>query len=166
MLVDMIHKQHLELRDIFMQHQEALLQGHFDDAIKCLTHYDVCHQAHARLEECYLFPEFVKIERESQWDVSLYEKEHQRIVSLFGNVSKHLNWLSEQPLSDSQLRRHIIALLDKEKTFKGLTEHHEGREEKAMMKELDEQLNRSLIKEIVSDINFTWLEVITRFSSQ
>ena len=62
-----------------MQHQEALLQGHFDDAIKCLAHYDVCHQAHARLEECYLFPEFVKIERESQWDVSLYEKEHQRI---------------------------------------------------------------------------------------
>jgi hypothetical protein len=56
-----------------------------------------------------------------------------------------LNWLSEQQLNDSQLRRNIIAVLDKEKTFKGLTEHHEEREEDVMVKELDEQLEQLLI---------------------
>ena len=160
MLVDIIHKQHLDLRELFMRHQEFLLQGQFDDALTSLTHYDVCHQVHARLEERYLFPEFVKIERQSRWDVSLYEKEHEKIESQFENISEDLNWLGEQQLNDSHLRRNIIALLDKEKTFKGLTGHHEEREEDGMLKELDEQLDQSLINELISDLKFTWAEVV------
>jgi len=160
MLVGIIHKQHLDLRELFSRHQEFLLQGQFDDALISLNHYDVCHRAHAQLEERYLFPEFVKIERQSRWDVSLYEKEHEKITILFENISSDLQWLSEQHFNDSQLRRNIIALLDKEKTFKGLTEHHEEREEDAMLKELDEQLKQSLIKELCSDLKFTWVEVM------
>ena len=110
-----------------------------------MNHYDVCHQVHARMEERYLFPEFVKIERKSRWDVSLYEKEHEKIESLFENISNDLQWLSEQQLNESQLRRNIIALLDMEKTFKGLTEHHEEREENGMLKDLDEQLDQPII---------------------
>lgn len=166
MLEDIIHKQHLDLRELFLQHQEFLLQGQFDEALTSLNHYDVCHQAHANLEERYLFPEFVKIERQSRWDVSLYEKEHVKIAVLFEKISEELQWLSEQQLSDSQLRRNIIALLDKGKTFKGLTEHHEEREEKAMLKELDEQLEQSLIKELVSDLKFTWVEVVASITEQ
>ncbi len=160
MLVDIIHKQHLELRELFIQHQEALLQGHFDNAIKYLTHYNVCHQAHTQLEECYLFPEFVKIERQSKWDVSLYEKEHEKIGSLFDTISYDLNWLSDQQFPDAQLRQNIIAMLDKEKTFKGLTEHHEEREEEGMLKDMEEQLEQSLIKKLISDINITWAEAV------
>jgi len=160
MLVDLIHKQHLDLRELFLRHQEFLLQGQFDDALTSLNHYDVCHQAHAQLEERYLFPEFVNIERQSRWEVSLYEKEHEKITSLFENISKDLSWLSEQQLTESQTRRNIIALLDKEKTFKGLTEHHEEREEDGMMKELDEQLENNHIKQLDSDIKEIWVEVL------
>jgi hypothetical protein len=160
MLVDIIHKQHLDLRELFALHQEALLQGHFDVALTCLSNYGACHQAHAKLEEAYLFPEFAKIKHQSKWDVSLYIKEHEKIERLFVKISEDVNWLSEQNLSESQLRRNIIALLDKEKTFKGLTEHHEEREEDALLKELDEQLEPSLIKELVSDLKFTWIEVV------
>jgi len=160
MLVNIIHKQHLDLRELFMQHQEFLLQGMFDEALSCLNHYDVCHQAHADLEERYLFPEFAKIERQSRWDISLYEKEHEKIASLFETISNDLYWLSEQQLTESQIRRNIIALLDKEKTFKGLTEHHEEREEEAMLKELDEKLDAKHIKQLVSDIKYTWAEVM------
>ena len=160
MLVDLIHKQHLDLRELFLRHQEFLLQGQFDEALNCLNHYDICHQAHAQLEERYLFPEFVNIERQSRWEVSLYEKEHEKITSLFENISKDLSWLSEQQLTESQTRRNIIALLDKEKTFKGLTEHHEEREEDGMMKELDEQLENNHIKQLDSDIKEIWVEVL------
>jgi hypothetical protein len=160
MLVNTIHKQHLDLRELFLQHQEFLLQGQSDEALICLKHYDTCHQVHAQLEERYLFPEFTKIERRSRWDVSLYEKEHEKITSLFENISEDLNWLSEQQLTESQTRRNIIALLDKEKTFKGLTKHHEEREEDGMMKELDEQLENNHIKQLVSDIKHIWIEVI------
>ena len=160
MLVDIIHKQHLDLRELFAQHQEALLQGHFEEAVTLSNNFNLCHESHAKLEERYLFPLFAKIEHQSKWDVSLYEKEHEKIKRLFANISEDLNWLSEQGLSESQLRRNIIALLDKEKTFKGLTEHHEEREEDAMLKDLDEQLAPSLIKELVSDLKFTWIEVV------
>ena len=161
MLVDIIRKQHLDLRELFLRHREFLLQGQFDEALTSLNHYDVCHQAHAQLEERYLFPEFVKIKRQSRWDVNLYEKEHEKIVLLFENISESLYWLSEQQLSESQLHRNIIALLDREKTFKGLTEHHEEREEEGMLVDLDEQLKKKHIKQLVSDINNTWLEVVS-----
>jgi len=160
MLVDIIHSQHLDLRELFLQHQEKLLQGQLNEALSCLDRYNLCHQTHAQLEERYLFPEFAKIKKQSKWDVSLYEKEHGKITSLLETIVKDLHWLNKQQFSDSQLSRNIIVLLDKEKTFKGLTQHHEEREEDAMLKDLDEQLERSKIRELVSDIKFTWVEVM------
>jgi len=160
MLVEIIHNQHLDLRELFAQHQEALLQGNLDNAMSLLVNYNLCHVSHAKLEERYLFPLFSKIEHDTKWDVSLYIKEHKKIEQLFTNISEALGWLREQNLSESQLRRNIIALLDKEKTFKGLTEHHEEREEDAMLKELDEKLKPQTIKELESDLKFTWLEVV------
>lgn len=160
MLVELIHQQHLELHELFARHQEALLQGQFDDAKEWLEHFSNCQKAHIQIEEGYLFPEFAKIERISRWDVSLYEKEHEKIKALYQNVSDDLDWLSEQDLTESQLRRNIIALLDKEKTLKGLLEHHEDREEEAMLKELDEQLEERLLKELQLDIKMTWAEVM------
>ncbi len=138
MLVEIIKQQHLELRELFMRHQEMLLQMQFEDAKIWLEHFYVCQKAHMKIEESYLFPEFAKIERTSKWDVSLYEKEHDKINQLYENIVNDLNWLSEQKLDQSQKRRNIIALLDKEKTLKGLNEHHEEREEEAMLKELDD----------------------------
>ena len=160
MLVEIIHKQHLDLRELFMQHQEALLQARFDEALASLGHYDVCHQAHMLLEERYLFPAFENIERRSRWDLSLYEKEHEKIRKLYDVIAEDVAWLKQQQLNQSQTRRNIIALLDKEKTYKGMTEHHEEREEDAMLRELDEQLKEPHLKELVSDIKFTWVEVI------
>ena len=92
--------------------------------------------------------------------MSIYEKEHDRIRRLFNNIINDLDWLSEQQLNESQLRRNIIAILDKEKTLKGMNEHHEEREEEAMLKELDVQLGQRLLMELELDIKLTWAEVI------
>ena len=160
MLVEIIHQQHLELQELFARHQEALIQAQFEDAINCLEHYAVCLNAHIQLEERYLFPEFSKIERKSRWDVSLYKKEHEKIKQLYQNILDDLQWLSRQELDKSQQRRNIISLLDKEKTLKGLNEHHEDREEEALLKELDQQLGERQLKELQLDIKLTWAEVI------
>ena len=71
-----------------------------------------------------------------------------------------LGWLAQQLLSPSDQRRNIIALLDKQKTLKGLNEYHEDREEDAMLKELDQQLDERALKLLVSDIKFDWAEVM------
>jgi hypothetical protein len=160
MLVEIIQKQHLELRELFMRHQEMLLQGQFEDASLWLEQFNVCQQAHINIEERYLLPEFEKIERTTKWDSSLYKKEHDKITQLYDNIAEDLQWLIEQDLDESQRRRNIIALLDKEKSLKGLNEHHEEREEEAMLKELDEQLEQRQLKELKLDISLTWAEVI------
>ena len=160
MLVEIIKKQHLELRELFARHQEMLLLGQFEEAKVWLEHYAVCQKAHIQIEDNYLIPEFANIDHESKWDSSLYEKEHEKITKLYQNISDDLNWLADQELNESDKRRNIIALLDKEKTLKGLNEHHEEREEEAMLKELDEQLEQRQLKELKLDINLTWAEVI------
>ena len=160
MLTEIIHQQHRDLQELFARHQEALLLAQLDEAITWLEYYAVCQNAHMQLEEKYLFAEFAKIERETKWDVSLYEKEHEKINQLYQNIVDDLNWLSEQDLNESQLRRNIIALIDKEKTLKGLNEHHEDREVEAMLKELEEKLEERHLKELMLDIKLTWVEVL------
>ncbi len=173
MLVEIIQKQHIELRELFARHQEALLQGQFEEASSWLEHFKVCQKVHMQIEERYLFPEFAKIERTTKWDCSLYEKEHDKINQLYDNIAQDLEWLIKQELNESQKRRNIIALLDKEKTLKGLNEHHEEREEQAMLKELDAYMDvggsaesgteaerARKYKELQLDINLTWAEVV------
>ena len=160
MLVEIIKKQHLELRELFARHQEMLLLSQFEEAKVWMEHYSVCQKAHIQIEENYLLPEFGKIKRTTKWDSSLYEKEHAKILKIYQGIVEDLEWLSEQKIEESEKRRKIIALLDKEKTLKGLNEHHEEREEEAMLKELEEQLEERKLRELKLDINLTWAEVI------
>ena len=160
MLADLIHRQHLELRELFLLHQEALLQAGFDDAITLLSRFNTCLSAHMTLEEKYLFPAFALIERKTRWDVDLYEMEHGKIRRLYETLVDDLSWLRDQTLNASDLRRNIIALLDKEKTFKGMLEHHEDREEDAMLRELDLQLPGKQLKELAGEINASWEKAI------
>lgn len=160
MLNEIIHQQHLELRELFTQHQEALLQARFHAAIASLLHFDARLAVHMSLEEKHLFPEFAKIERRTKWDVGLYEKEHEKVKQLYEKISNDLDWLSKQSFNESDMRRNIIALLDKEKTFKGLLEHHEDREVSAMLKELDEQLPENVLQGLVLTIQSEWDEPV------
>lgn len=161
MLIEIIHNQHLEMRELFTQHQEALLQGWLDDALNSLLRFDNILFTHIALEEKYLFPEFSGITRTSRWSTNLYVMEHEKVKQLYKNIANDLQWLSEQSFNDSDMRRNIIALLDKEKSFKGLLEHHEDREETAMLKELDKQLSKARLKELSSIIESVWEEVRT-----
>ncbi len=158
MLVEIIQQQHRDLKELFSRHQEMLLQADFENATHRLEQFRICLKIHMQLEEQYLFPEFAEIEHKSKWDVTLYEKEHEKINQLYLDIADSLQWLREQEFNKSDQQRNIIALLDKEKTFKGLNEHHEDREEDALLKELDEQLGERELKELKLDINLTWAE--------
>lgn len=153
MLVEFIQKQHRELRELFLQHQEALLQARFEAASAALQAFRPRLSAHMALEEQYLFPAFAGIDRKSRWDAGLYAREHEKINQMYGNIAGELQRLSEEPGKDSAQRRNIIVLLDKEKTFKGLLEHHEDREEEALLRELDEQLPEKDREELVSRLS-------------
>ena len=105
-------------------HQEALVEGALHEAERWLDHFIDCQHSHMQIEEQYLFPLFENIERQSRWNVSLYQQEHVKIKKFMQDTKHDLAWLMEQELSDSDRRRNIIALIDKQKTLKGLNEHH------------------------------------------
>ena len=50
MLVAIIQRQHSELREFFARHQEALLQGRFDEARTWLKYFEICLNTHMQIE--------------------------------------------------------------------------------------------------------------------
>lgn len=160
MLVKIIKQQHELLSQLFANHQAALIQIRFDIAQDYLEQFTQCLQSHMQIEEQYLFPTFADIEHESRWDVTLYVQEHRKIEKILKEIQQDLNWLIEQNLSESDLHRNVIALIDKQKSLKGLNAHHEDREETAMLLDLEKQLDDIELRVLASDIKFTWAEVV------
>lgn len=136
-LTDQISQCHRELRELFVFHQEALLIAEFNEALKLFASYKVCHDLHKQFEDEYLFPVFAELPEQGRWPVSVYEKEHDKIGQWFSRLEQDLQNLAQLQLDKRQQRLNIIAMLDREKSFKGLIEHHEEREEDAMLPALD-----------------------------
>ncbi len=159
-LVDLISHCHREIREIFLIHQEALLLGDFSQAQVLFNSYRTCHDKHKRFEDETLIPEFATLKRQSKWSPDVYEKEHNKITDWLEKLSNDLDRLTQHNFPVREKRHHILTLLDKEKTFKGLTEHHEEREEEAMLVELDKQTDIDWREQIIKPFNNEWDELL------
>ena len=151
---------HKQLDEIFLLHQEALMQGHLQDASSILKAYNACHTVHMQFEDEVLLPKYASLEQQGNWDATLYQQEHHKIHDLYEKIEQGLLWLREQSLNPSQLRRNIIGLLDREKSFKGLCEHHQEREESSLLIELDRQTNSKWREEQVVLFSQRWKQIL------
>ena len=113
--------------------------GKFDKAIQLLNCFVELHHLHMHFEDEQLAPKLHELGDQGRWPASLYINEHAKVQELIDKTQDNLLFLSESKLSDKQLRREIIAALDREKTLKGLCEHHQEREEAGILPELDSQ---------------------------
>jgi len=138
-LTEVIAQCHQELDELFLLHQEAILLEKFDAATKLLSCFKDLHALHRDFEDKQLIPKLDGFVNQRRWPASLYTSEHAKIQELLEETEKNLLSLGNSQLSNQGLRRAIIALLDKQKTFKGLCEHHQEREEKGILPELDKQ---------------------------
>ena len=136
-LTEVIVRCHQELNELFLLHQEAVLLGNFDDAILLMDCFRELHHLHMSFEDESLIPGLDGLGERGRWPASLYRDEHAKVQELMGKTRNSLLSLSEDRLSNKSLRRRIIGFLDKEKTFKGLLEHHQEREEVGILPELD-----------------------------
>ena len=132
------------------------MQGQLEEALELLGIYWSCHGLHMGFEDEILLPKYRELDSPGRWDATLYSKEHQKIDDLFLRIKNTLTSLIEQRLEASQLRRGIIQLLDREKSFKGLCEHHQEREEKSLFPELDRQAESSWIQENGRQFAASW----------
>ena len=136
-LTQVIAERHQELDELFLLHQEAILLGRLDDAIQLLSCFGELHHMHMSFEDEKLIPKLAGLGGQRRWPASLYADEHAKVQELIGKTRENLLSLSKVQLPNKDLRRALIAFLDKEKTFKGLCEHHQEREEAGMLPELD-----------------------------
>jgi hypothetical protein len=138
-LTEVITRCHQGLVEFFLLHQEAVLLGRFDEAIQLLNCYMELHHLHMSFEDEKLIPKLEELGDRGRWPASLYSDEHAKLQELMGKTEDYLLSISKGQLSNKDLRRNIIAFLDKEKSIKGLCEHHQEREEAGMLPELDRE---------------------------
>jgi len=152
---------HDVLDEIFLIHQEAVLLGRFDDAIQLFNCYRELHDLHKAFEDEKLIPKFNEHGNHGRWPASLYLQEHDKIRELMQKTENYLTTLSNSELDGRNLRRNIIAFLDREKTFKGYCEHHQDREEEGMLPELDDLADSGWRAGIIGPFVEEWENCVT-----
>lgn len=148
---------HAELDELFLQHQEALFAGELAGAGELLDRFVARLRVHMRHEEDWLLPlyeerrERVAAERAAAADV--YRLEHARMLALLAELRAALRGLEA---SGAPAARDVIALLDRESTFKHLVEHHDTREHNALYPALDRLASAEERRELTARCEREW----------
>ena len=132
-----ILREHQEMDELLLQHQEALIE---QDLTAAQQHYSAFHallQSHIALEDSLLLPQHQQLEK-PQWRSLVYSAEHEKLLQVAQLLGERLS--RPLPAERSPRLRAIIKLLDDERSLKNLVEHHNEREEKGMLPELQTAL--------------------------
>lgn len=150
-LIDITRHYHASIDEVFLLHQEALLEQQFPLAKQLLHWFTELLDQHIELEDGLLFPAHQGLSEEVRWQTSLYSHEHQKLRQLLLELTLRFNALHAAPS-----RRGLLALLDYQRTFKNVLEHHEEREEIALLVELDLQLEHTQRQRLLQQISQQW----------
>lgn len=159
---EVITQCHHVLDEIFLLHQETVLLGRFDDAVLLFNSYSELHDLHKTFEDEILIPKFSEIGNHGRWPASLYMLEHDKILDLMEKTENYLIQLGDLQPDSRNLRRNIIAFLDREKTFKGYCEHHQDREEQGLLPELDNLTDSAWRTGIIGPFVKDWENCVKR----
>ena len=129
-------KLHREFDELFLYHQEALLSLDIYGASEILARYKPELLTHMKQEEDLLLPLYqARAGRIPGGPVEFFLGEHKKMAAFIDEFQKALIRMRSE--SGSQLKRSIIALLDRESTYKCLLEHHNLREKNILYPWLD-----------------------------
>lgn len=142
---------HVLIDEFLLLHQEALVAMDFELAMDIWCLFGDLLQSHIDTENSLLFPAFDLQCVDVRWPVSLYLHEHHKISSLLHQVETRLQALQAKPT-----RRGVVNLLDYQRSFKNVIEHHEEREEIALLKELQAQVSANLLADLMLGLQAAW----------
>ena len=129
-------KQHRELDEIFFCHQEALLLCEIDRAVRELKRHEAKLLTHIQGEEDLLLPIYgARTDKIPGGPLELFTGEHKKLKMFLAEFYETLSQMGER--SPSDLKRSIIALLDRQFMYKHLSEHHDLRERNVLYPWLD-----------------------------
>jgi hemerythrin-like domain-containing protein len=143
---------HQYMQELLHLHQEALLERDIGLALGFWQLHAQMLRLHIHLENEMLLPALDNQVDSPAWPASLYRAEHAKISSMGEQLGEVLTGLAETGLA----RRVVIALLDKQRSYKNLLEHHEEREEKGLLPELDAVLDAQQLGNINAVCAQSW----------
>ena len=142
-------------------HQEAVLVGDLPRAIETLQRYTEALDLHKNFEDEHLLPRLAALDDPGDWPVSLYSHEHNKIGDLLPQLEESIVQLNAQGLAGTTLRAELIELLDREKSIKGLCEHHQEREEAGMLPVLDQHTEEAWRRSIIDPFLDAWRATVS-----
>jgi hypothetical protein len=126
---------HRVLGELFLRHQEALLDRDAPAALASLERYARALAAHMEAEDARILPLYRRLVTEPERGAAfaLFDAEHRQLTDKLDGLFRALAHVTEAGLP----RRGLIWLLERETQLKGLAEHHELREERHLLPALD-----------------------------
>ncbi len=138
---------HKILQELFLQHQEALLDGDLARATERLNSFTQRLSRHIWEEETVLLPVFERAGPIAGGSPALFTGEHKRLQEMLDDFKKCLASLSQGP---AERKRGTLWLLDREATFKNLMAHHDLREANIFYPTLDRVTSDAERREIIA----------------
>lgn len=124
---------HRELDDLFLLHAECLLEHELELAREVLAGYRALLLLHLEHEESELLPRYAELGPLPRYPLVLYRGQHEKIRGMLDALVAGTSALNGEGPS---LRRAILALFDRQTTFKHLLEHHDGAEREGLFARL------------------------------
>lgn len=141
---------HRDLDELFLRHQEALLERDLPRAMGWLARHREAVVRHAHDEERELLPLYASVPRERRQAASVFVQEHQRLHEMLDRIETLLLSSADRPLE----ARTILHLLEREASYKHLFEHHDQRERSQLFPALDELVPEGQRAAILSRLLF------------
>jgi hemerythrin-like domain-containing protein len=145
---------HRLLAQLLTMHQEALL---IDDRVLALNVFELFVEAlqrHLDVENNLLLPLHRSLVQEYRWSPMVYEKEHDKLLQMAARIRRELAGLVA--LEGRPRRLAVLELLDYQRSFKSVMEHHEEREEQALLPELDAWPDSEIFQQAYAQVSLVW----------
>lgn len=141
---------HRELDELFLLHQEALVEGELSRSLDLFSSYRAAVVRHAQDEERELLPLYESVHRERRHAAEVFVLEHQRLHELLARIEDMLIACGDRPLTSRQ-RVHLI---EREASYKHLFEHHDERERQHLFPALDQLVPAEQRAELLARLRF------------
>lgn len=152
----LLDRTHLELDDLFLEHQEQIIARNFQQAADLLAVYADRLYLHMQQEEDWLLPVFAQRVPARSGSGSppdrVYLAEHRKIRSLLDRIRIDFQAL----LRPHPAHVHVIALLERESLLKRVLEHHNERERLELYAELQQLTSAPECRQIVERCLQQW----------
>lgn len=153
----LLHHYHCYLQALFELQREALIERDGQLAVAFADLHRQMLMCHVETEDALMLPLLAQLGKSVRWTPDVYLLEHRKIIKLSDRLIEQLRSVDER-----LTRRQSLRLLDERHALMHLLEHHEQREEEAMVVELQAGAAGQRLDNVVREAARRWQALAQR----